>query len=363
MKKTYILVGAKPSESLIQNPGGQVTASLGLVKYLASDEGCDLDIIDTTQSSFPVPSISTRLRKGVSRLWQLRSLLRRKPIAGVVIFSSSGMSFYERIFLSILCRLHRVKSLLFVRSGHFMNDLSGAGVLKRNIVSLFLKIPDLIGAQGRSWSDFYSSLGVSRERIVLVRNWLPPDIDYTARSVPLRPSIPKFIYVGWLVEKKGIRELMDAVLSLAASHNFELTLVGGGDLEAWVRDFTSRNALADKVKVLGWLPRGDVFEHLKSSDVFVLPSKAEGFPNAMLEAMAMGLPAIVTDVGAVSDTLQDGRNGFLLEQSDASLIRQAMERYIQDSRLIEDHSVQALKVVQELHSYRRNCEALFSRFQ
>lgn len=360
MSKTYILVGAKPNRDTGQNPGGQMTASMGLVKYLETEVGCELEIIDTTQSSFPVPPLQERLRKGGKRLLQLGSLLIKKDVVGVVIFSSSGMSFYERICLSILCRLFLTRCLLFVRSGHFMEEVSELGLLRRLLIRWLLKIPHVIGAQGTNWLDFYTKLGVSPERVAVVRNWLPPGVAYETRLRNGNLSKLRFVFVGWLVDKKGVRELLEAACLLARKYRFELALVGGGDLENWARNYVSENELENCVSIRGWLSRDDVNEQLTTSDVFVLPSKAEGFPNAMLEAMAFGLPSIVTDVGAVSDSLIDGKNGFLIQESQVDQIYQAMEKYILEPALVEKHSRQTVEIVKELHSYDRNCQKLFS---
>lgn len=113
--KIFILVGAMPSDDLSQNPGGQLTASLGLMQY-ARDRGYELMVIDTTQRSFPVPPIYMRLQKGIRRVLRLSALLRKKKVNGVILFSGFGLSFYERVFMSIICRMFCVKDL-------FLSDL------------------------------------------------------------------------------------------------------------------------------------------------------------------------------------------------------------------------------------------------
>ena len=133
MVSKFILVGAKPQSEKTSNPGGQLTASLGLVEY-AQAIGYDLEVIDTTQSSFPVPPLKTRLNRGIARVKQLYTLLRNGNVKGVIIFSSSGASFYERIVLSLICQLFRVPDIFFIRSGHFYNAVE----LLRLLIKLFL---------------------------------------------------------------------------------------------------------------------------------------------------------------------------------------------------------------------------------
>ena len=81
VKSQFILVGGAPSKLLDQNPGGQLTASIGLSQY-AKSAGYNLDIIDTTQSSFPVPPFTKRLFKGLQRIKALRGKLSKEKIDG-----------------------------------------------------------------------------------------------------------------------------------------------------------------------------------------------------------------------------------------------------------------------------------------
>lgn len=362
MTETLILVGAKPSKR-IAHPGGQLTASIGIIDFVKNHSDYTLEIIDTTQSSFPVPSFFSRLKKGWSRVRELISLLAQRNVVGVIIFSSSGFSFYERSFLAAICRIFRVKVVFFVRSGHFVDSINRSA-FQRFAATILLRIPNVLGAQGASWRAFYNRLGVSDDHISVIRNWLPSRL--VSVSEPKRYSgegVVKFVYVGWLVEKKGVLELLEAALLFSGSKRFSLAIIGGGDLDDYCRDFVERNYLAASVKLLGWCDAQVVTKNLDEADVFVLPSKAEGFPNAMLEAMGRGLPVIASDVGGVSDSLKDGLNGFLLEQADAESIFNAMNKYIADPSMIEQHSRATIGIVQRNHSYQDNCQKLISIFR
>jgi glycosyltransferase involved in cell wall biosynthesis len=357
----YILIGAKPPAGEVPNPGGQLTASIGLVEIIGS-LGFEIDVIDTTQSSFPVPKLKVRLFKGLFRTKQLYSHLKSNNITGVIIFSSFGFSFYERVLQSLLCRVFRVPDILFVRSGHFITA-TNTSVYYRFLVKLLLKIPRRLGVQGGAWVDFYKSLGVNENKIVIVRNWLRA--DFPALSQPKKyKSFEKirFIFVGWLVKEKGIYQLLEAVKMLKNDCQFELHLVGGGTLESYCKEFKGSNNLGDTLFIHGWKDKNRVIELLNDSDVFVLPSDAEGFPNALLEAVALGLPAICTDVGGVSDTLIDGKNGFLLRGNKSNLIYAAMKKYIDSPDIINFHSQESLRLYKLNHDINNNCQLLLKQF-
>jgi len=362
MTQKYILIGAKPPKNKLANLGGQLTASIGLVDYMES-VGFDIEVIDTSQSSFPVPLFKERLIKGLNRTKQLFNLLKTEKIDGVIIFSSSGFSFYERIFQSLICRFFKVADIFFVRSGHFMTTTSSS-TFKRLIAKVLLKIPRRIGVQGSAWIPFYQSLGVNREKCILIRNWLQCGFPVAekARSYNKTRAI-SFVFVGWLVKEKGIVQLLNAFTSLQEKYNVKLHLVGGGVLEKFCFDFQKNNCLEDKLYLHGWCEKGKVIELVNKCDIFVLPSEAEGFPNALLEAVALGLPTICTNVGGVSDTLLNNSNGFLLESNESDLIYEAMQKYLENPSLILDHSKAALKIYQINHNRVQNCGVLLDQFR
>ena len=358
--KRFILVGADPAASNVDHPGGQLTASAGLIEY-GRQHGYIVDVIDTSQSSFPVPSLGVRLKKGWIRLAHLNSMLSTDQWAGVVIFSSSGFSFYERILMAAVSRMRGIKVMFFMRSGHFMNSVNGS-FLNRLFASLLLRVPSCIGAQGRPWVDFYQSLGVPSNKISVVRNWISADFPIAQNPKNrLRGKSINFLYVGWLVDAKGIRELLIAAEHLIHKYQFTLTLIGGGTLTEFAIE-KSRMSLVGCLEVLGWQDSLKVQEHLAAADVFVLPSLAEGFPNALLEAMAMGLPSICTDVGAVADSLYDEVNGFLLPNNNPESIALAMEAYLANPGLLVSHSEKTLEIFKRQHQWESNCSELFNKF-
>jgi len=92
-------------------------------------------------------------------------------------------------------------------------------------------------------------------------------------------------------------------------------------------------SIQDTVEFLGW--RSDVIDLLRQSWGFVLPSRNEGMPNALLEAMACGLPCVATRVSGSEDIIADGRNGILVESEQPTQLADALRRLIQDTELAE----------------------------
>lgn len=357
----FILVGPNPNNAAGKSPGGQLSMSIGLKEYAIS-QGYDFKIIDTLQENFPVPPFSNRLKRGTLRIYQLIRVLHTRQITGVIILSACGASFYERILMAGLCRLYRVKSIFFMLSGAFVTDIERS-LIVRSSAKIFLQLPTFIGIQGEGWRCFYRNLGVENARIVTIRNWLPFGFVTAKNPIIVKSNeIIRFCFVGWLIEEKGVNALSEAIILLATDYRFEFVFVGGGTLQTELNEKIQKYNLCDRVKMAGWVDSDAVHKYLIKAHVYVLPSKAEGFPMALLEAISLGLPSICTNVGAISDSLINGKSGYLLSDGDSSTIANAMKNYLIDRELIHLHSIEALKIFDKQHDRVDNCKRLFSLF-
>lgn len=131
-------------------------------------------------------------------------------------------------------------------------------------------------------------------------------IDYDAEG-PVN-----LLFVGRLVPQKGLDVLLDALSLLTRDVRWTLTLAGDGP--EWTRLVAqaARNGVHDRIKFLGWSSKEQLAQIYRSADVFVLPSRDEGMSNALLEAMATGLPVVCTDVAGMRDVITDGENGLIV---------------------------------------------------
>ncbi len=127
----------------------------------------------------------------------------------------------------------------------------------------------------------------------------------------------RLLCVGRLIERKGQRYLIKAVKQLVEEGvDVRLDLVGTGDAEAAYRQLVRELGLETTVRFHGYVPRAEMPACYKSADVFVLPSYNEGMSVATLEAMASGLPVVITRTGGAAELVLEGSNGFTFPRAD-----------------------------------------------
>lgn len=157
-------------------------------------------------------------------------------------------------------------------------------------------------------------------------------IDRSEKRKELGLSIDTvvIISVGELNANKNHIQALKALSKLTKT-NFQYLIVGNGESEQKLKKAVNELMLQDKVSFLGF--RGDVPELLAASDAFILTSRREGLPKAVLEAMAVGLPIIATDVRGNRDLVKSGENGYLVPLDDAEQTAIAIERLINSGNL------------------------------
>jgi glycosyltransferase involved in cell wall biosynthesis len=179
-----------------------------------------------------------------------------------------------------------------------------------------------------AWSDATPALA---RKIRVIPNGVAVEALMRERGearVSLRPTV---ICIANLIAYKGHRTLLDAAEEVSNStRDWSLLLVGEGPERRLIEEEIRRRALTDVITLLG--RRDDVGSLLDQADVAVLPSYTEGLPNAVLEAMAHGVPVVATDVGGTSSLLATGA-GPLVPPRDASALASALEAMVRDPEL------------------------------
>ncbi|HKZ57693.1 MAG TPA: glycosyltransferase [Thermodesulfovibrionales bacterium] len=139
-------------------------------------------------------------------------------------------------------------------------------------------------------------------------------------------------FIGRIVPAKGLKYLLNALPYLKKEFkSIKLLIVGEGSLVEELKERAKKNNIFDNILFTG--RRRDIPEILASINIFVMPSIAEGLPNALLEAMAMGKPIVTTEVGGIPEIVKNGFNGLLVPPRDTLSLSKAIKELISNDRL------------------------------
>lgn len=141
-----------------------------------------------------------------------------------------------------------------------------------------------------------------------------------------------FVFIGRLVGDKGINELVEVFQKLAAESKNKLKLLLVGDYEDTLDSLslTTKNYILNNKDIVHLTFKEDVRKYLLVSNCLVLPSYREGFSNVSLQAGAMGLPVIITDVNGASDVIQNQVNGIIIKKKNKSELYQTMKNFAEN---------------------------------
>lgn len=325
------MVGAFPQPN-VQIFGGIVTTCRTLLSSSFSDH-YELVLIDSTQISNPPPSIGVRALLAFKRFVRfLKVFFSAKPDA-VLLFTAVGASVIEKGAMAWVARLSRIPVFLFPRGAGLIQTVQ-ASRFQRAWVTAAMRGATHILCQGPAWQRFAKDvLGFSESRSPIVHNWTATEgmlMIGDSRSFTSITGAPSMLFLGWLERGKGILELLEASLSLSKKYEFRLIIAGRGHAEEQARAFVQSHGLEDFVEFAGWVAGEAKEALLAKADILILPSWAEGFPNAIVEAMAAKMAVVVTTVGNVPDLITDRQQALLVPPKDKEALERAIEQLLLD---------------------------------
>lgn len=191
-------------------------------------------------------------------------------------------------------------------------------LLRTRALALRLDAHVAVGeASARRVEDFYA---LGRGSLRAIPNFVP---DVALPPPPPRPPGAPYVIgsVGRLDPVKGYDLLLRALAALPDAH---LVVLGEGAARPALAALAADLGVADRVELAGWHARPRL--RLPELDVFCLPSRSEGFPLSVVEAMLAGLPVVATRVGSVAEAVADGRTGLLVDPGDVAGLTAALGR-------------------------------------
>lgn len=198
--------------------------------------------------------------------------------------------------------------------------------------------------------DEMRELGIAEDRFYFIPNGVEMRPGSRERSYALRGPL-RIVFVGRIHPQKGLPTLLRALGRLAHDEpglSWQLSLAGTGPSEGELKALADELGIAQGVKFLGQIDPVEAL--LEESDCFVLPSLSEGMSNALLEAMAQGLPCIATGIPGNDSLIQHGCNGLLVSPDDDQALAEAIAALARDESLRRKLGQQAVKTVESQHS-------------
>ena len=201
------------------------------------------------------------------------------------------------------------------------------------------------------------------KRILAIRNLLDlPDLPEQPFSDT--PSSYHIVSVGRLTAEKGHEYLIEALYLLNKKFNrqdFTATILGDGALRTDLEQLVNRYHLSDRIQVPGFC--NDIFSMLSTAHLFVLPSLHESSPNALIEAMGVGLPCIASSVGGVLDLIDHQENGLLIPPRASGALAEAINDILTNQELAVSLGRNARRKIEEVFDNDRSIRQLETAYQ
>jgi len=188
-----------------------------------------------------------------------------------------------------------------------------------------LDLADLVIANSSFTARSLTDSGFAASRVRVVSLAAPP-VDRSWRSAA-RSDTRTLLFAGAISPHKGAHLLLEAWSKLGDPAGAELLLAGGWSLPERLRD-----PLPAGVRVLGRVPRAELFAHYTRASALVLPSLGDGFGLVVSEALAHGLPVIATRSVGAADLIEEGRNGWVIESGNVAALTARMQWCLEHPR-------------------------------
>jgi glycosyltransferase involved in cell wall biosynthesis len=307
--------------------------------------------------------VVTRLQPGLPRFERMAGVrvhrvgvARARGAAGSLAFVAGGVRAVLRLARQVdVLHAHQLLSpatvglvaaraagLPLIVNPHACGAIGDVGVLSRSALGrgrllAVVRRADAFVAVSRAIRDELIGAGAPPDRVWSIGNGVDTDRFAPAaageraairRALGL-PDGPLAVYAGRLAPEKGVDVLIEAWPAVVVrAPSARLVVIGAGPDEPRVRELVRERRVAGSVALLGGVP--DAAPYLRAADAAVLPSRTEGLPVALLEAMSCALPVVATRVGGSAEVLADPATGWLVPAEDPPALAEALAQALLD---------------------------------
>lgn len=255
------------------------------------------------------------LKRNTSRIWKLRKICKTEKPDIVISFMG------EPNFRALLATQGlRIKNLISVRADP---ECEYRGHIRGFLARHLLPITDGCVFQTKGAKQWFPAKLQKKSKVIC------NPVKEEFYQAEYRPVPGRIVSCGRLEKEKNFAMLVDAFARLAAARlEMQLMIYGEGSLRGELWEQIEKRGMEGRIFLMGAI--GDVSKALSEASIFVLSSLSEGMPNALMEAMAVGVPCIATDCpcGGPRMLIDSGKNGILVKNNDAVALTHAIERLL-----------------------------------
>ena len=213
----------------------------------------------------------------------------------------------------------------------------------RKIRDILYRFATGVVVQTQKNKAYFSQAVQKKSRVI----YNPIDLKESAGIALKTEKEKKIVTVGRLMPQKNQKMMIAALKEVLKKHpDYQLVIYGEGPSREELESFVRELGVEEHVLLPGNVT--DIHDRIKDAEMFVLSSDYEGMPNALIEAMCLGLPSVSTKVSGATDLIKDHENGILTDLNDQKQLENAMLELIENKELSERLAINAAKLNQEL---------------
>lgn len=271
--------------------------------------------------------------------------IRLHTVAGLPLLESKGL---KRILLNLVEKLtYKCSTKVYPNSQGLKNI-----ILKNKYTNLDkLKVIGNGSSNGINTTFFDPNLFKEKEKHILKNKLGVNKIDFI------------FVYVGRIVQDKGINEMVEAFDIISSKANVSLLLVGPYEDELNPISFNTKKIINSNKKIISVGFQEDVRIYFAISNCLIFPSYREGFPNVVMQAGSMSLPCIVSDINGCNEIVENNTNGIIIPPKNCKAIYNSMLKVYKEENFYKKLKFNSRKIIKSKYERKLFLKLLLNEYQ
>ena len=290
------------------------------------------------QNSYSSNKIKKIFKKmSINRLTKLkREIINENP--DIIISFLPEPSFRLMFVRKFSKKLKQIPVIISIRNDP---NVEYKNSIVRNIMKKLYKNVDGMVFQTKLALNYFNDILPRKVKKIIIPN--PIGDEFINRKYKYNKASKTFVTVGRLEPQKNHIMLINSFINFCKDNNdYELKIYGDGNLRSQLQEYIKEHGFENKILLMG--TSNNIGDELEKARCFVLSSNYEGMPNALIEALCLGIPSISTNVSGVSDLIEDNVNGLIVNTNDSVDMAQKMNKIISEEHFIEGAKEYSMKL-------------------